>query len=423
MSYGNLVYFALLTLIVVYILSIIMLAIILVSNDASEWIIKQVDEFFCCCEPFGSDFRVFDWCYDLDSYTTTEPMLLHVDANSNKKFDASCCWYTFIYIIKEILKQISAWIIHFFCCFIFNVIVGFGSSVTYAINTMIDKYPVQRFRYWRWSIRDVAGKPTVRDFLFDCQVKKQVDSKYGSNYLKHITPKKHSLIRLCCLYYHMASRSDNTIKSKSSMFDKYLNEKHQVCFAGVTMKSLKNNSIIDDEYENGDDNQIISVSKAFKGLIQHLGGSKIKANCVACSHMFVIFAPLWCTVRLCVSLLPFVFYISCIINNIRNIDDNKNGTDLRLAFWLQTGLFVWYFCSHCVWIAVLINYIYQFYWYKYYTTLVPYTGNLIYVNYKVLNEQYLRVLTSYVIKKILSEYFDRDVCSLIAFYHDNMDIQ
>ena len=390
MSYGYLVSFTLVTLMVVYILSIVVLIIIKVSDDSDKWSIDQFDKFFCCC------YICISWCYD---------------ANSNKTF----CWdfiFCFIYTIQEILK-------HLFCCFIFNVIVGFCSSVTYSINTMIDKYPGRRFLYLGWSIRDVAGEPTIYDFLFDSQVKKQVDSKYGSNYLKHITKKKDSLIRLCCLYYHIANRSNNPRKSKSSMFDKYLNEKHQVCFSGVTIKSLKNNSIIDDEYkndnDNDDDNQIISVSKAFKGLIKHLG--------VSSSHLFVIFAPLWCKARLCVCLLPFVIYVSRIISSIRNIDDNKNGADLRLVFWLQTGLFVWYFCSHFVWIAVLINHVYQFYWYKYFQTLVPYTGNLIYVNYKVLNEQYLRVLTSYVIKKILSEYFDRDVCSLIAFYHDNMDIQ
>ena len=386
-----------------------MLIAVLVYIEDGELITDIVDQ-YACCQPFGSSFRVFQWCYDLSNQRRRDRLARQgIDRNQNN-CSRFYCLYTFIYVIKEILKQIAAMIIHLCCCFIFSLFIGFSLSITSAIYKIIDEYPMKSSVCVNWS--DTEGRRQVQEFLFNNTLKKRFKSIYGSNYLKNFTKNKDLIIKICCLHYCFTNGLANAGKSKSSMFDKYLIEKYEYCFAGVTMKSLKNNSIIDDKYKNDDKDKNtqtnVSISILFNTLLESFD---INDDDVKQRAAFVGFVSLWYVARLCFALMPFIFYVPCI-----------NGKYNQPEFWLQTGLFVWYFLAHCCWIGALINYIYQFYCYIQYIKLVPYNRKVIYMRPKQVKQEYTRVLTSFMVKKVLSEYFDRDVCSLIVLYHDNIEI-
>ena len=426
-SNSDLVYFTLIVFIIVYVLSFIMLFCLFEVQRDAELITGIVDGFcpYTDWQPFGSNFRVFEWCSDFNGQMTRDVTRLKRAQKTNSNLNAikigryrncscNCYCYTFIYVIKEILKQIAAWVIHLFACLLFDVFTGFSCSLAFIIHRMTNNYPTEISFITHSKLTTKFPKTTMEEYLFADKLKDEFESVHGSDYLQTITKSKNLIIKVCCLNYIVACANTSHRKcfSKSSMFEKYLNKKHKHCFAGVTMKSLKNNTIIDDKYKNDDGINVISVSKTFKAFIE---GMNVPDDNFLWSVVYVAFVLLWCTARLCITLIPLISYVSYFNSNDY---DYHHGSEL--VFALQTGLLTCYLILHCLWIAALIDFIYQFYCYAHYTMFVPYTKDSVYMSVYQLRKEYFRVLTSHMIRNILSEYFHRDLCSLIVFYHDNI---
>ena len=141
----------------------------------------------------------------------------------------------FIDAIVLLLRQVLAWIIHIIICVLFKAFFGFNCSVGCFLYQVYDEYKgtLQSTTYMSQNIQT---------FLFSNKCKNDFESAFGKIYLKQMSKSKDKMLRICSLNYVLSqAKFQYEPSSKSSTITKYLREKRQYCFAGVTLQSIKNN--------------------------------------------------------------------------------------------------------------------------------------------------------------------------------------
>ena len=64
--------------------------------------------------------------------------------------------------------------------------------------------------------------------------------------------------------------------------------------------------------------------------------------------------------------------------------------------------------------------LYHYYYYLFYSSLIPYETFQARLQDEDLKQEYFRVLKSIVVRQLLCEYVNKDISDIIVFYHDNM---
>ena len=118
---------------------------------------------------------------------------------------------------------------------------------------------------------------------------------------------------------------------------------------------------------------------------------------------------LWFIIRFVISILPIMRSITILSKNMH----------VGTVFGFEIGLIIWYLCLQCLSFFSFTRMCYRYYYNVFYTTLIPHRGFGLYNDFEDVRQEYFRGLKSIAVRKVLNEYFNRDVSNIILFYHDN----
>ena len=117
---------------------------------------------------------------------------------------------------------------------------------------------------------------------------------------------------------------------------------------------------------------------------------------------------LWFIIRFVISILPIVSSITILSKHMH----------VGTVFGFEIGLIIWYLFLQCLSFFSFTRMCYRYYYYVFYTTLIPHKGFDRYNALEHVKQEYFHGLKSIAVRKVLNEYFNRDVSNIILFYHD-----
>ena len=138
-------------------------------------------------------------------------------------------------------------------------------------------------------------------------------------------------------------------------------------------------------------------------------------------HILISGYILWLVIKGIISLLPIVCYI---LSHTVYTYDEKYGSNYYnynyAILVLETGLIIWYLFIQCLWLTSFRTIGNRYYYYIFYTSIIPYYKFDKTFEYERIKQEYFRTLKSFAVKKVLEQFFDRDVSNIIVCYYDNM---